>query len=73
MDPRVGKIPSQPNSSILAWKIPWTEAPGRLQSIALKESDRALTQQQQGRETEPWEESGENCDPRQAKRVPYWL
>ena len=22
-----------PNSSILAWKIPWTEEPGRLQSM----------------------------------------
>ena len=42
MDPWVGKIPWrkawQPNSSILAWKIPWTEEPGRLQSIDLKES-----------------------------------
>ena len=26
-------------SSILAWKIPWTEEPGRLQSIGHKESD----------------------------------
>ena len=25
-------------SSILAWRIPWTEKPGRLQSIGLKES-----------------------------------
>ena len=25
-----------PNSSILAWKIPWTEEPGRLQSIGLQ-------------------------------------
>ena len=23
-------------SSILAWKIPWTEAPGRLQSVGLQ-------------------------------------
>ena len=23
-----------PHSSILAWKIPWTEEPGRLQSVA---------------------------------------
>ena len=60
MDPWVGKIPWQPNSSILAWKIPWTEAPGGLQSIALKESDRTLTKQQQGRETEARQESGEN-------------
>ena len=27
------------NSSILAWKIPWTEEPGRLQSIGHKELD----------------------------------
>ena len=26
-------------SGILAWKIPWTEAPGRLQSMGLQESD----------------------------------
>ena len=24
-----------PNSSTLAWKIPWTEEPGRLQSMGL--------------------------------------
>ena len=24
------------HSSILAWKIPWTEAPGRLQSMGLQ-------------------------------------
>ena len=28
-----------PHSSILAWKIPWTEEPGGLQSMGLKESD----------------------------------
>ena len=27
------------NSSILAWRIPWTEEPGRLQAIGLQESD----------------------------------
>ena len=27
------------HSSILAWKIPWTEGPGRLQSMGLQESD----------------------------------
>ena len=26
------------HSSILAWKIPWTEEPGRLQSMGLQES-----------------------------------
>ena len=29
------------HSSILAWKIPWTDEPGRLQSIGLQESDMA--------------------------------
>ena len=28
------------HSSILAWKIPWTEEPGRLQSMGLQELDR---------------------------------
>ena len=28
------------HSSILAWRIPWTEEPGRLQSWGHKESDR---------------------------------
>ena len=28
-------------SSILAWKIPWTEDPGGLQSLGRKESDPA--------------------------------
>ena len=27
------------HSSIIAWKIPWTEEPGRLQSMGRKESD----------------------------------
>ena len=27
------------NSSNLAWRIPWTEEPGRLQSMGLQESD----------------------------------
>ena len=27
------------HSSILAWRIPWTEEPGELQSIGCKESD----------------------------------
>ena len=27
------------HSSTLAWKIPWTEKPGRLQSMGRKESD----------------------------------
>jgi len=36
-DPWVGKIPLEKGmatySSILAWKIPWTEEPGGLQSM----------------------------------------
>ena len=28
-----------PHSSILAWRIPWTEEPGRLQSTGSQESD----------------------------------
>ena len=31
------------HSSILAWRIPWTEEPGSLQSTGLQESD--MTQQ----------------------------
>ena len=29
------------HSSILAWRIPWTEEPGRLQSMGSQESDTA--------------------------------
>ena len=29
-----------PHSSILAWRIPWTEEPGGLQSMGSQESDR---------------------------------
>ena len=39
-NPWVGKIPLEEematHSSILAWKIPWTEEPGGLQSIGLQ-------------------------------------
>ena len=28
------------HSSILAWRIPWTEEPGELQSMSRQESDR---------------------------------
>ena len=41
-DPCIRKIPWrrkwQPHSSILAWKIPWIEEPGRLQSTELQKS-----------------------------------
>ena len=39
------------HSNILAWRIPWTEEPGRLQSQGYTESDRteaAKLQQQHG-------------------------
>ena len=42
-DPRVRKIPPEkglaPQSSILAWEIPWTEAAGGLQSLDCEELD----------------------------------
>ena len=41
-NPGSGRSPGEGNgthSSPLAWKIPWTEEPGRLQSMGLKESD----------------------------------
>ena len=31
-----------PHSSILAWEIPWTEEPGRLQSMELKKNQTQL-------------------------------
>ena len=34
LDPWVGKIPGGGHGSILAWRIPWAEEPGRLQPIA---------------------------------------
>ena len=38
-DPWVRKIPWRDHSSILAWRIPWTEEPGRLWSMGHKELD----------------------------------
>ena len=35
--PRSGRSPGERNT--LAWRIPWTEEPGRLQSMASQESD----------------------------------
>ena len=40
--PGLGRFPGEGNGnpfSILAWKIPWTEEPGRLQSVGSKELD----------------------------------
>ena len=31
------------HSSILAWETPWTEEPGRLQSLGLQETDTRLS------------------------------
>jgi len=31
--PGLGRSPGEGNSSILAWRIPWTEEPGRLQTM----------------------------------------
>ena len=42
-DPWVRKMPwrreQATHSSILAWRIPWTEEPGGLQSMGLQKSD----------------------------------
>ena len=37
------------HSSILAWRIPWTEEPGGLQSIGQKELDTKASEQQSSR------------------------
>ena len=40
--PELARSPGEWNathSSILTWRIPWTEEPGRLQSMGLQESD----------------------------------
>ena len=50
------------HSSILAWKIPWTEEPGRPQSMELQESD--MTQRlHQATRNQFWEKTGQskNC------------
>ena len=39
LTPGLGRSPEEKmatHSSILAWKIPWTEAPGELQSMGLQ-------------------------------------
>ena len=47
------------HSSILAWKIPWTEEPGGLQSMGSQESDKTerLNHQQWGKEAMSTEHS----------------
>jgi len=41
------------HSSILAWRIPWTEEPGRLQSIGSQELGTALATEATAR-TQAW-------------------
>ena len=36
---RLGRSSGATHSSILAWRIPWTEEPGGLQSMGHRESD----------------------------------
>ena len=45
------------NSSILAWEIPWTEDPGRLQSMGSQELDMPERTEQQRTATTPKEQS----------------
>ena len=45
--PRSGRCPGEGNgnhSSILAWRIPWTEEPGELQSMGLQRAGHEETQ-----------------------------
>ena len=47
LDPQAGRSPEKDmtaHSSILAWRIPWTEEPGRLQSMGLQRVRTKLTQ-----------------------------
>ena len=34
--PELGRSPGEGNGNPLAWRIPWTEEPGRLQSMGLQ-------------------------------------
>ena len=43
--PNLGKEMAT-HSSILSWRIPWTEEPGGLQSVKWQESDNLATKQQ---------------------------
>ena len=50
LDPWVGKIPPEEematHSRVLAWRIPWTEEPGGLQSIRLQRAGQDLVTKQ---------------------------
>ena len=48
------------HSSILAWKIPWTEEPGGLQSMGSQESD--ATERLNNREKEHHERRARVCE-----------
>ena len=44
--PELGRVPGEGmaiHSSIIAWRIPWTEGPGRLESWGYKESETLLS------------------------------
>ena len=41
--PGLGSSPGEGNGNVLAWKIPWTEIPGELQSIGLQKSQTRLS------------------------------
>ena len=41
------------HSSVLAWRSPWTEEPGRLQSIGSQESDMSEQLKREGDELIP--------------------
>ena len=43
------------NSSIFAWEIPWTEEPGKLQSMGSQESDKTYQLNQQGMKVYSWQ------------------
>ena len=48
--PRWGRSPEKEmatHSSVLAWEIPWTETPGRLQSMRLQKAGHDLATKQQ--------------------------
>ena len=45
--PGSGRSPGEGNGNLLAWRIPWTEEPGRLQSMGLQRVGHNLVTQQQ--------------------------
>ena len=58
------------HSNILAWRIPWTEEPGGLQSVGLPRigHDLATKQQQQQQQQKQQQQQQQ-----QQQRVPLWL